>query len=125
MGYLTNFIVYTLAMLGVIVLAVCVFKFTNGYKVKIKNNASCLKVLETLSLSPRKTLYIVKAGEEKFLIAGDTERTTLISKLESQKLSNKYCSEERDVCASILENYSGNQNSHTAVLKNLAEKIKM
>ena len=34
MGYLTNFIVYTLAMVGVIVIALLVFKGTTGGGIK-------------------------------------------------------------------------------------------
>ena len=41
-----------------------------------------LKVTESLSLSPRKTLYIVETDGERFLIAGDADRTTLISRLD-------------------------------------------
>ena len=67
MGYLTNFIVYTLAMVGVIMLAVLVFKTTTN--VSSKSGSKFLKVHDTLSLGPRKTLYIVSAGAEKFLIA--------------------------------------------------------
>lgn len=80
MGYLTNFIVYMLAMVGVLVVAMLVFKHTTGGCAK-NSSGKCLKVLDTLSIGPRKTLYIVSAGDEKFLIAGDTERTSLISKL--------------------------------------------
>ena len=79
MGYLTNFIVYTLAMVGVIVIALMVFK--NATNVNTKGSSKYLKVHDTLSLGPRKTLYIVSAGEEKFLIAGDVDKTSLISKL--------------------------------------------
>lgn len=125
MGYLSNFIVYTFAMLGIIGLAVCVFKYTSGYKVKSKGNNSGLKVLETLSLSPRKTLYIVKAGEEKFLIAGDTERTTLISQLEAKKPSDNHHQSEIGNYTNISELYSTNKESHSAILKNIAEKMKI
>ena len=83
MGYLTNFIVYTLAMVGVIVLALVVFKSATA--VGSKNGSKFLKVHDTLSLGARKTLYIVSAGDEKFLIAGDVDKTTLISKLEENK----------------------------------------
>jgi len=79
MGYLTNFIVYTLAMVGVIGLALLVFKFSSGTGCKSKSKY--LQVIDTMSIGPRKTLYIVSAGEEKFLIAGDVDKTTLISKL--------------------------------------------
>ena len=43
-----------------------------------------LSVEDSLSLSPRKTLYVIREGSERFLIAGDLERTTLISKLENK-----------------------------------------
>ena len=79
MGYLTNFIVYTLAMVGVIGIALLIFKgATNGGS---RSSGKFLKVIDTLSIGARKNLYIVSAGEEKFLIAGDVDRTTLISKL--------------------------------------------
>lgn len=79
MGYLSNFIVYTLAMVGVMMLAVFVFKNATGNN--LKGGSKYLKVIDTMSLGPRKTLYIVSAGEEKFLIAGDVDKTSLISKL--------------------------------------------
>lgn len=83
MGYLANFMVYTLAMVGVIVVALLVFKnATAGGCVK---KSKYLKIVDTMSLAPRKTLYIVSAGSEKFLIAGDADKTTLISKLETNE----------------------------------------
>ena len=81
MGYLANFIVYTLAMVGVVVFALLIFK--NATNTGVKAKSKFLKVHDTLSLGPRKTLYIVSAGNEKFLIAGDVDKTTLISKLNS------------------------------------------
>ncbi len=81
MGYLSNFIVYLLAMIGLIILALFVYKkFSVGGFASRRNNT--LHVEDTLSLTPRKTLYVIKSGNERFLIAGDMERTTLISKLE-------------------------------------------
>ena len=83
MGYITNFIVYTLAMVGIIGIALMVFKFSqNGGG---RGKSKYLKVLDTLSIGPRKNLYIVSTGQEKFLIAGDVDRTTLISKLNSSE----------------------------------------
>ena len=81
MGYLANFMVYTLAMVGVIVIALLIFKSATSQG--IGNKSKYLKILDTISLAPRKTLYIVSAGKEKFLIAGDVNNTSLISKLES------------------------------------------
>ena len=81
MGYLSNFIVYTLAMVGVIVLALLVFKSSTG--LNTKKQSKLLKVIDTMPISPKKTLYVISAGNEKFLIAGDVDRTTLISKLDT------------------------------------------
>ena len=81
-GYLVNFTVYTLAMLGLISFAVFVFKkFTDGTMRSSKSKF--LNLEESMSLSPRKTLHVVRAGNERFLIASDIDRTTLISKLDA------------------------------------------
>lgn len=78
--YVVNFAIYTMAMIGLICFALFVYKkfAVNAITTKRKG---ILKVEDALGLSPRKTLYIVRAGKEKFLIAADLERTTLISKL--------------------------------------------
>ena len=87
-GYLVNFTVYTMAMLGLISFAVFVFKkFTDG--TMRSNKSKFLNIEESMSLSPRKTLHVVRAGNEKFLIAADIDRTTLISKLESTQAPQK------------------------------------
>lgn len=83
MGYLSNFIVYFLAMIGIIILALYVYKQFNVGGLTTKRS-NLLSVEDSLSLSPRKTLYVVREGSERFLIAADMERTTLISKLEDR-----------------------------------------
>lgn len=137
MGYLTNFIVYTLAMVGVIMLAVFVFKTTTS--VSTKGGSKNLKVLETLSLGPRKTLYIVSAGEEKFLIAGDVDKTSLISKLETKNNISVEIPQSTSVIKEELEKtslkssyidrsnigiYKTQNKPYDSVMKNLAERIK-
>ncbi len=79
-GYLINFIVYTAAMVGVIFLAVIVynkFSFSSGSRSKF------LKVEDCINLAPRKNLYVIKAGAERFLVASDVGRTSLIAKLDA------------------------------------------
>ena len=137
MGYLTNFIVYTFAMVGVLVLALFVFKTTASGNVK--NGSKYLKVHDTLSLGPRKTLYIVSAGEEKFLIAGDVDKTSLISKLGESKFSDTKQVTSTETFKNTLENlptktsymdksavgiYKTQNKPYDSVMKNLAEKIK-
>lgn len=84
MGYISNFIVYFLAMIGIIILALYVYKKFSISSFSTKRNNS-LKIEDTLSLSPRKTLFVIRDGNERFLIAADLERTTLISKLEDRE----------------------------------------
>ena len=149
MGYLTNFIVYTLAMVGVIMLAVFVFKTTT--LVSTKGASKFLKVHDTLSLGPRKILYIVSAGEEKFLIAGDIDKTSLISKLETGRNSEQISvtkTKDVEISSKQLENssfqnilgslptknsyvdrgnigiYKTQNKPYDSVMKNLAERIR-
>lgn len=81
-SYILNFTVYTMAMCGLICFALFVYKkfATGSFSAK---NSQFLNIEETLSLAPRKTLYVVRAGEEKFLIASDADKTVLISKLDA------------------------------------------
>lgn len=79
--YLINFSIYTMAMIGIIFIALFTFKtFSNG---GFSRKSSTLNVVETMKLSARKTLYVVKADNEKFLIAADVDKTSLIAKLEN------------------------------------------
>lgn len=78
--YLIHFSIYTMAMIGLIFFALFVYKKFSVTTMSLKRKG-ILNIEDSLGLSPRKTLYIVKAGSEKFLIAADLDRTTLISKL--------------------------------------------
>ena len=81
MGYITNFIVYTLAMVGVIVVALLVFK--NATSIGGGKHSKYLKIIDSISLGQRKNLFIVSTGKEQFLIAGDVNNTCLISKIDN------------------------------------------
>lgn len=85
MGYISNFIVYFLAMIGIIILALYVYKQFNVSGIG-NRRSNLLSIEDTLSLTPRKTLYVVREGSERFLIAADLDRTTLISKLEERDI---------------------------------------
>ncbi len=136
MGYIANFIVYTLAMVGVMGVALFAFKkfAVGGCKVGGTKN---LKVIDSMNLAPRKTLYIVSAGTEKFLIASDADRTTLISKLGEQqavqpqsplpdfKTTMESLNEKtRYADKSIIGIKSSQNTPYTSVMRSLAERIK-
>ena len=78
--YLISFSIYTLAMIGVIFAALFVFKtFSNKC---FSKKSSMLQIEDSMNLSPRKTLYVINAKNERFLIASDVDRTSLIAKLD-------------------------------------------
>ena len=87
-SYIASFTFYTLAIIGVLLLAYVVAKKTmisTGFS--NKNNQS-LEIEQSLNIAPRKTLHIIRSGNEKFLIAADAERTTFLTKLETSKIQN-------------------------------------
>ena len=102
-SYLINFAAYTLAMVGIIFLCLVIYKkcfsdFNKGY------DQSFLKVENCLNISPRKSIYVIKAGEEKFLIASDVESTSFLAKLDSSVIG------EKGVVAEILKAESGKRS---------------
>ena len=80
-GYIANFTVYTMAMLGLIFFALFVYKkfiCSSSFNKK----SEFLGVEECINIAPRKNIYVIRAGNERFLVASDAERTNLISKLD-------------------------------------------
>ena len=82
-GYLVNFAVYTMAMTGLIFFALMVYKKCSCVGNIKTSKSKMLSIEETITIAPRKTLYVVRAGQEKFLIASDVDKTSLISKLDA------------------------------------------
>lgn len=105
-GYLLHFSIYTMAMLGIIGLAIFTYKISYG-GVKTGINSSLLSVTDSMKLTPKKTLYVVKAGEERFLIASDFESTTLISKLGENETINNVQKSQREDKSLTLSNVDG------------------
>ena len=113
MGYITNFIVYTLAMVGVIVVALLVFK--NATTVGGGKSSKYLKIIDSISLGQRKNLFIVSTGKEQFLIAGDVSNTCLISKLDNVGVSTRQDNEDKN----MFENINSKTNSFKDTLESL------
>ncbi len=124
MGYLSHFAVYTLAMLSVIGIALFVYKKFNMVNFSSRKS-NLLRVEDVLSLSPRKTLYVINANGEKFLIAGDLDRTTLISKLEPKEQVREKRNEHSVDLTEFIQNedilYSSSEKE--PVMKNLVKKL--
>lgn len=124
MGYLSHFAVYTLAMLSVIGIALFVYKKFSMVNFSSRKS-NLLRVEDVLSLSPRKTLYVINANGEKFLIAGDLDRTTLISKLEQKEQTREPRKEHAVDLSEFIQNedvlYSSSDKE--PVMKNLVKKL--
>ncbi len=80
-GYLANFSVYTFAMVGFLFVAVAVYKKA-CVNTQNKTGNGKMEIEDSLSLSPRKRLHVVRVNGEKFLIAADVERTEFLAKLD-------------------------------------------
>lgn len=118
-GYFMNFIVYTSAMVGIIFLAILVYKKCSYSGV---SKSKFLNVEDCISLAPRKNLYVVRAGQERFLIASDAERTSLISKLD-EKSTSRYPKHSVDELPSVLDFQQETNNSGKKVFKNIINNI--
>lgn len=139
-GYLVNFAVYTMAMIGLIFFALMIYKKFSGEGI-LGRKSEFLSVEDTIGIAPRKNLYVVRAGNERFLIAGDIDKTTLIAKLDENNTSSKVASFDTQFTKvekttkitedlpdiTDIRNYTINQStkatSSSDVLKRLAKKI--
>lgn len=85
--YLGSFTLYTLLAIGMIYAAYWYVRKAsgNGFGLlgKSVHPKTKLEVESVLSLEPRKNLYVVRAGQERFLIATGAENTHMLSKLET------------------------------------------
>lgn len=86
-GYLAGFCVYTFAMIGIILVGFVVAKKCMYGNTSAKSKDKFLEVENSLVIEPKKTIYVLKAGNEKFLIASDMERTSFLTKLDSSNVS--------------------------------------
>ncbi len=100
-GYALHFIVYTLAMSGLIFFALFVYKKLMNGGLNSKGTRTLL-IEEVMNINPRKSLIIVRAGKERFLLASDVDKTTLISKLDDND-SNEILQTERNLGHNVNE----------------------
>ncbi len=101
--YIAQFIVYTLAMTGLLIIGYVVYKKTSSVNILKRN--SLIKIEDILRLPDRKVLYVINCKDEEFLIASSNDRISLISKLgeagqDKKKLNKdmieKYLSEKNE-----------------------------
>ena len=101
-NYLINFSLYTLAMVGIIFCALFVFKSVMTGK-GFSKKSGFLSVEETMNLSPRKTLYVIRAGGERFLLASDIDKTNLIAQLDKNENTTHHLRQDKSDELSSLD----------------------
>ncbi len=79
-SYLINFSVYTLAMIGVILLGFVIVQksLSGGFA---QNRPGFMLLEQTLCIEPRKNIHLIKAGSERFLISTDAQGTSFLTKI--------------------------------------------
>lgn len=82
--YLLKFSVYLLAMTGAGFVAYIVWKQVST--TKSKSSKTAMEIEDCLNLSPRKSLFVVKVKNERFLIASDIDKTTFLAKLNENEV---------------------------------------
>ena len=80
--YVTAFIFYTLAMIGIMLIGFIIYKKT--FMLNKADSKGLIKILDSLPIGNKKMLLVVKIKNEKFLIASGIEHTTFLSKLEQE-----------------------------------------
>lgn len=87
-GDLAGFIVYISAILGVIFIITIIAKKTFTINAD-KRKTRFLKIESRLNIEPRKNLYVVKAGYERFLISSGIEGCQFMAKIENDNIPEK------------------------------------
>ena len=93
-GYLGSFIFYTLLVIGFLYAVYFYLKKNPGILTfsktfvhsKTESNPLALVIESRIALEPRKTVYVLRSGEERFLVSTAGEHTHLLSKLETVAL---------------------------------------
>ena len=101
--YITAFIFYTLAMVGILLVGFVVYK-----KIIVTSkgeNRGMIHILDSLAIAPKKMLLVVQIKDEKFLIASGAEHTTFLSKLADSDIETKISSKAvEDIQRKVLNN---------------------
>ncbi len=123
-GYIASFTVYTMAIIGFLFLAFVVTKKSIASGNLKSKKDRFLSIETSLDLAPRKTLHVVKAGNEKFLISADAERTNFLTKLEDSDILPREATIEKPAYIATKETtINKNVEQKTAMMRGILEKM--
>lgn len=137
-SYFLQFMAYTLAMVGF--LGLCVFIYKKLCLGTISHtNPDYLCIENGLRINARKQIFVVRAGKERFLIASDTERTTMLAKLEEDAVIETRVKEDSKVTeqqpvflkkaakkhlGNVKQVLSSDIDESTPIMKRISQKMK-
>ena len=126
-GYFVQFVAYTMAMVGF--LSICLITYKKLCQQPLsKNSTDCLCIENALRINPRKQIYVVRAGKERFLVASDAETTTMLAKLENEEDNVKEEIKAKQTTTTKntkgIYQISGMEKEEYPVLKRINEKMK-
>jgi len=119
-GYILNFTFYTLAMIGVILLGYVVVRKSLAGMSSQSSKGKFLSIESALALEPRKNIYVLKAGSERFLVSTNLDQTQLLTKLDSENIpSTEIFETEINNISPFISKF----NQKSSVVIKMAEKI--
>ncbi len=92
--YISAFIFYTFAMVGIILVGFIIYK--KVMSTTKSENKGLIKIIDCTTIGPKKNLLVVKIKNEKFLIASGAEHTTFLSKLNYEEQNNIQIPRQRE-----------------------------
>ena len=121
-AYLVKIIFYTAGVIGMLLIGFVVAKACLYNGATFNKRKGNLEIEESLPISPRKTLHIVRAFGEKFLIASDQNSTTMLAKLNA----NGDIAETQAEFSEYLEekpNKTKTSKKNNSVIQSMLEKL--
>lgn len=117
--YIINLIFYTLAMVGVILIGFVIAKksLMGVYSQTSKNKF--LEIESYLALEPRKNVYVLKAGTERFLLSSSPEKIHFLTKLDNNNVPYVDNIESEETNTVVAPKFIGNNG----IVIKIAEKI--
>ncbi len=115
-----KFMVYTFGVIGLLLIAYIVAKRCMGLDINTRKKGN-LFIEETLNITPRKTLYVLRAYDERFLIASDANSTSFLAKLNSDESITDKLTAETDFSRLINDSNDFEQNENDKVKDKISE----
>mgnify|MGYP003571339287 CR=1 FL=1 len=121
--YISAFIFYTLAMVGILLVGFIIYKKT--FLLSNNDNKGIIKIVDSISIGPKKNLLIIKIKNERFLIASGAEHTTFLSKLKDDNNQSKKEQKEEYINPKVQKQMDFQQeNLKQARLNNIQKQFR-